>query len=451
MPKVWQKDGLRGMNPHVEKYEVGMDYIYDGRLFFYELSSSMAHSMMLEKIGVLSEKEYIAIRNEIKSLFKKYGKTVSLEIGDEDIHSKLENLLIGAIGEAGKKLHTGRSRNDQILSVLRLYEKDMLLDTALAYIDCLGELAALSDREGEKILPGYTHTKQAMIMNVKFWASSFIDTGLDNIKMIKAVYDIIDANPLGSGSGFGIPLPLDRDMTASLLGFPRVQENALAVQNSRGKFEAFVIDTLWAIMFDFSRLASDLILFNMDELNYLTADPSITTGSSIMPQKRNMDVMELVRARTLTMLSYSTAVKSISGGLISGYNKDIQETKEPLIKSFDLIIDTISAVKAVIQNIKFDEAAVKARLSKGIVATDLAFKKLGDGLTFRDAYRAAAKMINEIEINDKIINKSIKDRVSKGSPNALDLQAYKKVLDNEKKYFTLAAKEFKDRLIKLID
>src|SRR5271157_5139188 len=119
MPKVWQKDGLSGMNPHVEKYEVGSDYIYDGRLFFYELASSMAHSMMLKKIGVLSEKEYIAVRNEIKSLFKKYGNTVSLEIGDEDIHSKLENLLIGAIGEAGKKLHTGRSRNDQILSMLR--------------------------------------------------------------------------------------------------------------------------------------------------------------------------------------------------------------------------------------------------------------------------------------------------------------------------------------------
>jgi len=451
MAKLWQKEGLKGMNPDVEKYEVGSDYIYDGRLFYYELSSSMAHSKMLEKIGILSGKESKAITDEIKSLYKKYGRNITLQIEDEDIHSKLENLLIGAIGEAGKKLHTGRSRNDQVLTVLRLYEKDMLLDTAVDYIDCLGEFALLSAKEGEKILPGYTHTKQAMLMNVKFWASSFIDTGLDNIKMIKDAYDLIDANPLGSGSGFGVPIPVDRDMTAEMLGFSRVQENAMAVQNSRGKFEAFIIDVLWAIMHDFSRMASDLLLFNMDELNYLLTDESVTTGSSIMPQKRNLDVLELVRARTFTMMSYSTAVKSISGGIVSGYNKDLQETKEPLIKAFDLILETIAAVKAVIKNICFDEKAVKARLSKGIAATDLVFELQKDGLAFRDAYRTAAGRIKEIEIDDSMIEKSIKNRVSRGSPGALNLKGYLKALENEKVYFVNTAKRFKDKLAGLVE
>ena len=238
MAKVWQKEGLNGLNPDVEKYEVGADWIYDGRLFYYELSSSMAHSKMLGKIGVLSDKELEAIGKEIRNLYKKYGKNISLEIADEDIHSRLENLLISSIGETGKKLHTGRSRNDQVLTVMRLYEKDMLLDTARDYIECLSALDGLCVSEGDKILPGYTHTKQAMLMNVRFWASSFIDAGLDNLKMIKAVYDLVDSNPLGSGSGFGVPLALDREMTAGLLGFSRVQENAMAVQNARGKFES---------------------------------------------------------------------------------------------------------------------------------------------------------------------------------------------------------------------
>ncbi len=451
MAKVWQKDGLGQMDPDVEKYCVGMDYILDGRLFYYELAASLAHAMMLKKIGILTPEEYRAIEKEIRLLYKNNGKTMTLEFSDEDIHSKLENLLTGSIGEAGKKLHTGRSRNDQVLTVMRLYEKDSLLDTALDYIGCLEEISLLARREGNKILPGYTHAKQAMLMNVKFWAASFIDAGFDNLRIIKSVFDLIDANPLGTGSSFGVPFALDRELTAEILGFSRIQENALAVHNSRGKFESFIIDALWSIMNDFSRIASDLLIYNMDELNYIKTSQSITTGSSIMPQKRNLDVMELVRARTSTMTAYSAEVKCITGGLLSGYNRDIQETKEPLMKSFNLVLDTIKAVKAVFKNISFDEEAVKRNLSKGILATDFAFNAVKEGMPFRDAYRFAAGKIDDIKITDKEIEESIEKRVSRGSPANVDLRGYKKGLESLKKYFSKTAENFRGKLSVLLE
>ncbi len=450
MAKLWQKQGLKKLHPDVEKYEVGADYLLDGRLFFYELASSLAHARMLNKIGILTKKEMYKINKEINILYKKHGRTLTLEVSDEDIHSKLENMLTQSIGETGKKIHTGRSRNDQVLTVLRLYEKDRLFEIAAGYIDCLSALAGMAEKEGKKILPGYTHTKQAMLMNVKFWAGAFIEAGLDNIKLLKALLDLIDANPLGSGSGFGVPIPLDRKMTARQLGFSRVQDNAMAVQNSRGKYEGLIIDVLWGMMSDFSRLASDLIMFNMDELLYVKTDSSITTGSSIMPQKRNLDVMELVRARTYTMLSFSTAVKSISSGLISGYNRDLQETKEPLMKALDLMIDTIRAIKAVIENIAFDEESVKNKLTKGIFATDIAFKAAADGVPFRDAYKTAAKGIDDIELNDNTIQSSIRKRISQGSPASINILYYRKNLAVEKKYFDKLIENFRGKLNTLL-
>lgn len=299
--KVWQKDGI-GLHPEIESYEVGKDYLYDGLLFKYELAASQAQAIMLNRIGILNKQEFNDVENEIKNLYKKYGNFIELTIEDEDIHSKLENILTGQIGETGKKIHTGRSRNDQVMVVMRLFEKESLFSVSLELTELMESLIGLAEKEGDKVLPGYTHTKQAMLINVKFWASAFIESSFDNLKVIKNVLNLIDSNPLGSGSGFGVPIPLDRELTASLLGFSRVQKNPMAVQNSRGKYEGMIIDALWNIMNDFSRMASDLLLYNMDELLYVKTNSIITTGSSIMPQKRNLDVMELLRARASVML-----------------------------------------------------------------------------------------------------------------------------------------------------
>jgi argininosuccinate lyase len=450
MSKVWQKQSASGLNPIIEKYTAGSDPFWDGKLLKYELAASAAHSEMLFKIGILNKEELSSIRKEISSLYKQYGDEITLSVEDEDIHSKVENLLTASIGETGKKLHTGRSRNDQALTVIRLFEKESLFKAALEYCAFLENLIRLAQNEGEKILPGYTHTKQAMLINVKFWLSAFIEAGLDNLSFLKSVLSLIDANPLGSASGFGAPLALDRKMTAEALGFASVMKNAMHVQNSRGKQEGLVIDVLWCMMADFSRLASDLLLFNMDELLFVKTSDAITTGSSIMPQKRNLDVMELVRAKTSTMLSYSCTVKNISSGIVSGYNRDLQETKEPVFKAFELISDTIKAVTVVIQNVEFDEAAVKQRLSKGIFATDIAFESTQKGVPFREAYKIAAQKIESIEVNEKTIRESLDKRISEGSPKTINIKEYEVELSKEKRIFEENLKVMNEKLKELL-
>ncbi len=356
MAKVWQKTNEQ-LDPVIEKYEVGSDYLYDSKLVKYEIAASIAHAMQLEKIGVIDREEKDSIINTLRKIHEKYGNYFPLTPEDEDIHSKIEFLLTEEIGDIGKKLHTGRSRNDQVITIMRLFEKEEILGISLSLIELLEYLIKLADREGKKPLPGYTHTKQAMLVNVGFWISGFIESALDNIKFIKAVYSIINTNPLGSGSGFGIPLELDREYTAKLLDFSGVQSSPMAVQNSRGKYEAWVVESLWNIMNDFSRMAQDLLLFNMDELLYVKTNEKITTGSSIMPQKKNFDVLELIRAKTNVITSYLFAIKSIINGLPSGYNRDTQEVKELLVKSFIITRDTIQVLKVITENIEFDEEA----------------------------------------------------------------------------------------------
>ncbi len=450
MAKVWQKNNEK-LDPVIEKFEVGLDYLYDSKLFKYEVASSIAHALQLEKIGILTKEETSDIVKTLKGLYKKYGNYFPLTQEDEDIHSKVEFLLTQELGDIGKKIHTGRSRNDQVITIVRLFEKEELLILTLNYLELLEEILKLAEEEGEKILPGYTHTKQAMLINVKFWLTGFVELAMDNIKLIKNIYELIDANPLGSGSGFGVPLKLDRDYTAKLLGFSRVQLSPMAVQNSRGKYEALIVDAFWNIMNDFSRMAADLLTFNMDELLFVKTTDAITTGSSIMPQKKNFDVMELIRAKSNVILSYSQGIKSIVNGLISGYNRDTQEIKELLIKSFIMTKDSINALKVVIENISFDEEAVLEKLSKGIFATEIAYDYVKNGKSFRDAYKEAAMQIENITINQKLAKHSIEIRLSPGSPATIDLKKYKTQIEKEKKYFNDLYKQLTEKLSDLLE
>ncbi|MCX7820209.1 MAG: argininosuccinate lyase [Brevinematales bacterium] len=450
MAKVWQKNSEK-LNPIIEKFEVGLDYLYDSKLFKYEIASSIAHSLQLEKIGILTKEEANDIVKTLKGLYKKYGNYFPLSQEDEDIHSKVESLLTQELGDIGKKIHTGRSRNDQVITIVRLFEKEEILITTLSYLELLEGFIKLAEIEGDKILPGYTHTKQAMLINVRFWLTGFIELGLDNIRLIKSIYELIDSNPLGSGSGFGVPLELDRDYTAKLLGFSRVQTSPMAVQNSRGKYESLIVDAFWNVMNDFSRMASDLLTFNMDELLFVKTTDAITTGSSIMPQKKNFDVMELIRAKANVILAYSQGIKSIINGLISGYNRDTQEIKELLIKSFVIVKDSINALKVVIENVSFDQDAVLEKLSKGIFATELAYKLVKEGMSFRDAYKEAAQKIENINITHSLAAESLKIRVSEGSPLTINLRKYKSMVEKEKKYFNDLYKQFTEKLSDLLE
>lgn len=450
MGKVWQKGELELLNPQIERFTVGNDYLLDGRLFKYELAASLAHTTMLQSIDVISQDELNQISHRIKELHRQYGDYIELTIADEDVHSKLENLLIESLGELGKKVHTGRSRNDQILTVLRLYEKEQLVRTSLLYIDFLFTMLGMIESEGDKIIPGYTHTRQAMLSTVKQWGLSFVESGLDNLTVLRQCYSLADGCPLGTGSGFGVPLPLDRQMTARMLGFSRIVENPITAQSSRGKLEALIVDGLWQIMHDFSRLAADLLLFQLDELGYVKVSQAITTGSSIMPHKFNLDVLELIRARTYLMASYSAQLKSITAGLLSGYNRDIQETKQPLIQALELVQGSIEAMTVVISNITFDEQAVKKNLNPGILATDLAFRYVKQGIPFRDAYRRVANEISSIELDDNSIRQSIEQRDSLGSPATLKPQKYQSILDDIQNKWQIEELEFNKRMKELL-
>ncbi|URA09375.1 lyase family protein [Thermospira aquatica] len=445
MAKVWEKGG-ENLHPLVESYEVGQDYLLDGKLYFYEMAASLAHAAMLYKIGILSEKEYQDIKQTIIELFHQHGKEIPLTIADEDIHSKLENQLTEKLQETGKKLHTGRSRNDQVMVVLRLYEKNHLLSTALKAINLLKTMANLGESHYQTILPGYTHTKQAMLMTVGFWMAGFIELGMDNLFHLENIYKLIDANPLGTGSGFGVPLPLDRDMTTRLLGFGRIHYSPLAVQNSRGKFEAMIVDALWNWMLDGSRLAADLLTWNMDELLFIETTGAITTGSSLMPQKRNLDVMELVRAKASVVQSYASQIKSMTTGLLSGYNRDMQETKEPLMRSFAIVEETLDILSLVLENIRFNEERIKSLLSPGLFATDLVFQAVRKGKPFRDAYREAAKQISKLEVTPDLIRQSLASRISPGSPLTYDYDAIRAEIRRAEGFWQKQSEDFQRTL-----
>lgn len=410
------------MDPFLEKFSIGDDTQLDGQLFKYELAASQAHARMLKTIGILNEREFQDLDREMKRLYRTEGDTITLQAGEEDIHSKLEALLITALGDTGKKLHTGRSRNDQVLVVTRLFEKESLLKLANVYIDFLQTLSDFYSREGHKPLPGYTHTKQAMLVTAGFWVDSFIESGLDNLRQLTFTYGQLDQNPLGTGSGFGVPLALDREMTTRLMGFDRVQFNAMFAHNSRGKIEAQVIDACWSIMHDLSRLAADLLMYNMDELLFVETTSAVTTGSSIMPQKRNLDVMELIRAKSHRVLGHSQAVKGMLNGMISGYNRDLQESKKALFETFEITLSSLQAATIVFSQIRIDEDAVIRSLSPGIFATDIAFQAVAAGMTFRDAYKKAAEEIHKIQVTPEVIQDSIRKRVSPGAPATLDSQ-----------------------------
>ncbi|MFN4216145.1 MAG: argininosuccinate lyase [Brevinematales bacterium] len=445
MAKVWEKGGEK-LHPVIESYEVGQDYLLDGRLYFYEMAASLAHAAMLSSIGILSEKEYEDIRRAITHLFRSHGRTISLSVADEDVHSKLENQLTEILKDVGKKLHTGRSRNDQVMVVLRLYEKDQIIAVARRAVKLLRVMADLGKTHYSTILPGYTHTKQAMLMTVGFWMAGFIEMGMENLSHLESVYKLIDANPLGTGSGFGVPLPLDRDMTSRLLGFGRLQYSPLAVQNSRGKMEAMILDALWNWMHDGSRLAADLLTWNMDELLFIETSYAITTGSSLMPQKRNLDVMELVRARASVVQGYSHQVKSISTGLLSGYNRDMQETKEPLMRSFDIVQQTLEVLAIVLENIRFNEENIRRVLSRGIFATDLVFDAVKAGVPFRDAYRKAARDIETLQVNEDRIRETIEKRVSPGSPLTYDYEAIRGEIHRYELFWAKQEEDFHRKL-----
>ena len=385
--KLWEKNGK--LKKEVESYTVGNDYVLDHQLVGYDCKASMAHAKMLHSIKILSKDELEQLLSglkEIQSLATQGKFLISKE--EEDCHTAIENYLTKKLGEVGKKIHTGRSRNDQVKVALHLYFKDKLSEIKNFTTTFSTSLDSSIKKYGKIKLPGYTHMQKAMPSSIELWLGSFAASAKDNLKLIDTALSLVDQNPLGSGAGFGIPvIDVDSELTAKELGFSKVQENSLYVQLSRGKFEGILMSVCDAILYDLNKLASDLLLFSMSEFNFVSLPDDFLTGSSIMPQKKNYDVLELVRAKYHLVLGYEFQVKSLIGDLISGYNRDMQLTKEPIMKSLEITKETLQIMDLVVKNLIVKEENCSKAMTDDLYATEKAYKLVSEGMSFRDAYK----------------------------------------------------------------
>ncbi|HEX3556769.1 MAG TPA: argininosuccinate lyase [Thermoanaerobaculia bacterium] len=394
MSRLWDRG--EPLDGRVLRYTAGEDHRLDARLVPYDVRASIAHAEMLHEVGLLAAGDLAAIRSGLEELEEEHAEGAwEIALEDEDVHTALEVRLTARIGEAGARVHLGRSRNDQVLAALRLYLRDAVAALATGAQEVAAALDGLGERESGTVLPGYTHLQQAMPSSVLLWASGFAAELRDDALGIEACSRRIEKNPLGSAAGYGVPrLPLDRETTRRKLGFAEVQEPVTAVQLSRGKAEAQVLFELSLLMQDLGRLAADLVLFATAEFAFVSLPPSLTTGSSIMPQKRNPDVFELVRGRTATAQGCLFEALSVTAKLPSGYHRDLQLLKAPLFRGIDLAMETLAILAAALPELRFHPERI--RLEPGVYAAEEAYRLvLEQRIPFREAYRRVGEKFKE--------------------------------------------------------
>ena len=389
--KLWDKGDH--LDKDVERYTVGEDPRLDRELVPYDCIASIAHAGALRKAGVLKEGERRQLVRELRRIqeLARQGK-FHIAPDDEDGHTAIEKFLVAVLGDLGKKIHTARSRNDQVAAAIRLYCRDHLRGTLRLLDACTRTMQRRAGKLRRVVMPGYTHARKAMPFSFAGWLEAFAESMQDNRILIQATLDLLDQNPLGTGAGYGIPvLDLDRLQTARELGFRKIQKSPLYVQNSRGKFEAIVVSSLSGIMLDINRIATDLILFSMDEFGFVRLPRSMCTGSSIMPQKLNPDVLEIARAQYHTVIADEFLIKGTIGNLMSGYNRDLQLTKKPLMESFAITESSLRIITSVISRIEVNEEKCRQACTPEIYATEEAYQLVKAGMPFRDAYQTVAK------------------------------------------------------------
>ena len=389
MTRLWEK-GLP-LDERVLRYTAGEDHILDERLVAHDVDGSIGHAEMLEAQGLLSKADCQQICDGLREIAASHARGEwHIELEDEDAHTAIENRLTALIGEAGGRLHVGRSRNDQVLTALRLYMLEAIDSIKAENEGVVAALGRLAGRQGELELPGYTHMQQAMPSSVSLWCGGFAEALADDNDGLDAARRRLLKNPLGSAAGYGTPgLTLDRERTTKSLGFAETQTPVTAVQLSRGKAEAGLLFELTLLQQDLGRLASDLLMFYTQEFAYIGLAANVTTGSSIMPQKRNPDVLELVRAASATAEAALSECLMITAKLPSGFQRDVQRIKPPLFRSIDLAIESAAIMAVVIDGMKFN--AENIRLDPGLYATEKAYRLVTEeGIPFREAYRKIA-------------------------------------------------------------
>lgn len=385
--KLWQT--TTQLNPLIESYTTGDDLVCDQQLVEVDVLGSLAHAQMLFQQNLILEADWVQIQAGLGEILNKYhqGKFV-VGVGDEDVHTKVENDLTKKYPQAGAKLHTGRSRNDQVLTDIRLFSKQKLqqvIETTMALATVFCEQAQKFETQP---LVGMTHMQPAMLSSVGLWLASFAESLIDDLSLLQGAMGLNDQSPLGSGAGYGVTLPLDRELTAEVLGFAKVQNNALYCQNSKGKIEATTLHALTQVMGTLNKFASDCLLFTTEPFSFISFDQNLGSGSSIMPQKQNWDALELMRANYHQLVSSLTMVLTSQANLPSGYNRDSQLIKEKLMQGFKLTLSSLKVAQLFVESLKINQEQVEKHLPKEIFAAHWAYVLTqSEKLPFRQAYQ----------------------------------------------------------------
>jgi argininosuccinate lyase len=411
------------INSLVLEYTAGQDYKLDRRLVEADCVGSAAHASMLAELPggarLFSISERDQLIAELRAIME-LGRRGEFEItvDDQDVHLAIERALTAKLGDLGKKIHTARSRNDQVALDLRLYAREQLLATVLDAAELARALSKFARRYAALPMVGRTHMQPAMPSSVGLWASAFAEGLLGDIELLWEAYRQNDSSPLGSAASYGVPLPIKRELVASLLGFKSAERNVLRAANQRGKLESIILAAMSQTMLTVSRLAQDMILFSMPEFGYFKLPREYCTGSSIMPQKNNPDVLELVRARTAKVKSFADCVFAIVQSSPSGYNRDLQEAKEPFMAGIEITRQTLQIMAQMVSGMRTDRERLLAGFTPDVFATDRAIELVAGGMPFRDAYHHVKDNLDELAGEDPC--EAIRKKTHLGATNGLD-------------------------------
>ena len=384
--KLWEKNIQ--VDKEVERFTVGKDRELDLYLAPYDMLGSMAHITMLESIGLLTKDELQSLHAELKNMYAKAERgNFVIEEGVEDVHSQVELMLTRKLGDIGKKIHSGRSRNDQVLLDLKLFTRARIRELVRLTGDLFEVLIDRSNRYKDILMPGYTHLQIAMPSSFGLWFAAYAESLADDLLLMQAAYKICNRNPLGSAAGYGSSFPLNRTMTTELLGFDSMNYNVVYAQMGRGKMERTVAYAMAGIAATLSKLAMDACLFNSQNFGFIQLPDSFTTGSSIMPHKKNPDVFELTRAKCNTLQGMPQQIALICNNLPSGYFRDLQIIKELFLPSFDELNDCLRMVTLMMREIKINEHILDDPKYSLLFSVEKVNRLVMDGVPFRDAYK----------------------------------------------------------------
>jgi len=392
--KLWDKE--ISTEKRILAFTTGKDPLYDLELAPYDVLGSMAHTIMLGEVGLIKKEDASQLVEELVHIFEQASQgELELEPGMEDIHSQVEMMLTNKLGDLGKMIHTGRSRNDQVMVDIKLFMREEIKSIVKEVYDLAQILAKQAALYSDVLLPGYTHMQVAMPSSFGLWLGAYAEALADDLTFIQGVHTVVNQNPLGSAAGFGSSFPVDRELTTRLLAFDNIHISSVNAQMNRGKTEWYVGTGISAVASTLARLAMDSVLFMGQNFNFLTLPSELTTGSSIMPHKKNPDVLELIRAKCNRLTQVPSEVTAVTGNLISGYHRDFQILKEVLHPALEELKDCLAMMQYVMERIRVNKEILDESTYKYIYSVEQVNQKVIEGIPFRDAYKDVAADIDK--------------------------------------------------------